>query len=73
MHNWKNGMEDIWFAVKDPNEYYFNVEAVKIRRQVIAPYRSNGKPKDWEETTEDWEDWITWEEWTEEIQETEGS
>ena len=52
MHNWKNGMEDIWFAVKDPNDYYFNVEAVKIRRQVIAPYRTNGKPKDWEETTE---------------------
>lgn len=52
MHNWKNGMEDIWFAVKNPNDYYFNVEAVKIRRQVIAPYRANGKPKDWEETTE---------------------
>lgn len=52
MHNWKNGMEDIWFAVKKPNDYYFNVDAVKIRRQVIAPYRSNGKPKDWEETTE---------------------
>lgn len=52
MHNWKNGMEDIWFAVKDPNNYYFNVEAVKIRRQVIAPYRANGQPKDWEETTE---------------------
>lgn len=52
MHNWKNGMEDIWFAVKNPNDYYFNVDAVKIRRQVIAPYRANGKPKDWEETTE---------------------
>jgi site-specific DNA-methyltransferase (adenine-specific) len=25
--NWKNGMEDIWFAVKNPNDYYFNVEA----------------------------------------------
>ena len=48
--NWKNSMEDIWFAVKDPNNYYFNVEAVKMRRQVIAPYRTNGKPKDWEET-----------------------
>ena len=52
MHNWKNGMEDIWFAVNNPNDYYFNVDAVKIRRQVIAPYRANGKPKDWEETTE---------------------
>lgn len=50
MHNWKNGMEDIWFAVNNPNDYYFDVEAVKIRRQVIAPYRTNGKPKDWEET-----------------------
>lgn len=52
MHNWKNGMEDIWFAVKSPDDYYFNVDAVKIRRQVIAPYRSKGKPKDWEETSE---------------------
>ena len=50
LHNWKNGMEDIWFAVKDPNRYYFNVDAVKIRRQVIAPYRVQGQPKDWEET-----------------------
>ncbi|MBR0177451.1 MAG: site-specific DNA-methyltransferase [Bacteroidales bacterium] len=52
MHNWENGMEDIWFAVKNPNDYYFNVDAVKIRRQVIAPYRESGKPKDWEETSE---------------------
>jgi len=46
--NWKNGMEDIWFAVKNPDDYYFNVEAVKIKRKVIAPYKENGKPKDWE-------------------------
>lgn len=46
--NWKNGMEDIWFAVKNPEDYYFNVEAVKIKRKVIAPYKENGKPKDWE-------------------------
>ena len=52
MHNWKNGMEDIWFAVNNPNDYYFNVEAVKVCRQVIAPYRTDGKPKDWEETSE---------------------
>lgn len=50
MHNWKNGMEDIWFAVKDPDNYYFDVESVKVRRQVIAPYRLDGKPKDWEES-----------------------
>jgi len=49
-HNWKNGMEDIWFAVKDPNDYYFDVESVMVKRRVIAPYRENGKPKDWEET-----------------------
>ena len=49
--NWKNGMEDIWFATKS-REYTFNVEDVKIRRKVIAPYKVNGKPKDWEETKE---------------------
>ena len=49
--NWKNSMEDIWFAVKDPKHYYFNVEAVMMRRKVLAPYREKGKPKDWEETT----------------------
>lgn len=49
-HNWKNGMEDIWFGVKDKNNYYFNVEAVKVKRRVIAPYKVNGQPKDWEET-----------------------
>lgn len=50
LNNWKNGMEDIWMAVKNPTNYYFNVEAVKIRRKVIAPYKVNGVPKDWEET-----------------------
>lgn len=48
--NWKNGMEDIWFAVKNPNDYYFDVEAVKMKRKVIAPYKENGKPKDWNES-----------------------
>lgn len=47
--NWKNGMEDIWFATVG-NEYTFNLEAVKVRKKVIAPYRVDGKPKDWEET-----------------------
>lgn len=45
--NWKNGMEDIWFGVKDPKQYCFNVEAVKIMRMVMAPYKKNGQPKDW--------------------------
>ena len=50
--NWKNSMEDIWFAVRDPQAYYFNVDAVKIRRKVLAPYRQDGQPKDWEESDE---------------------
>lgn len=48
--NWKNAMEDIWFAVKNPKDYYFDVESVKMKRKVIAPYRVDGKPKDWEAT-----------------------
>lgn len=51
--NWKNGMEDIWFAVKNPDDYYFDLEAVKIKRRVIAPYReggAGGKPKDWDDS-----------------------
>ena len=47
--NWKNGLEDIWFATKS-NKYTFNLDAVKIRKKVIAPYKVDGKPKDWEET-----------------------
>ena len=50
--NWKNSMEDIWFAVKDPHNYYFDVESVKMKRKVLAPYRINGRPKDWEATEE---------------------
>ena len=47
--NWKNAMEDIIFATVG-TDYYFNLDAVKVRRQVIAPYKVDGKPKDWEET-----------------------
>jgi site-specific DNA-methyltransferase (adenine-specific) len=47
--NWKNGAEDIWFATMS-NQYTFNIEAVKLKRQVIAPYTLNGQPKDWQET-----------------------
>ncbi|MPN29971.1 hypothetical protein SDC9_177428 [bioreactor metagenome] len=32
------------------NDYYFNVENVKLKRKVIAPYKIDGKPKDWEAT-----------------------
>lgn len=49
LRNWKNGMEDIWFATVS-DQYTFNVEDVKIRRRVMAPYREGGVPKDWEET-----------------------
>ena len=51
LRNWKNGMEDIWFATVSKT-YTFHVDDVKIRRRVIAPYRVDGKPKDWEETAE---------------------
>lgn len=46
--NWKNSMEDIWFAVKNPDDYYFDLESVKIKRKVIAPYKENGTAKDWQ-------------------------
>ena len=48
--NWKNAMEDIWFAVKNQNDYYFDVKSVMIKRKVIATYKVNGKPKDWDES-----------------------
>jgi len=48
--NWKNCSEDIWFFTVSEN-YYFNVDAVMLKRQVIAPYTDrNGDPKDWTET-----------------------
>ncbi|MDQ1327999.1 MAG: hypothetical protein QG641_1284 [Candidatus Poribacteria bacterium] len=47
--NWKNCSEDIWFCTMSSN-YYFDVDAVKIKRKVIAPYKcEDGKPKDWED------------------------
>lgn len=48
--NWKNCSEDIWFCTVS-DEFYFNVEAVKLKKKVIAPYKtSDGKPKDWAKT-----------------------
>jgi len=48
--NWKNSSEDIWFCTVS-NNYTFNVNAVKMRRRVLAPYtRDNGVPKDWTNT-----------------------
>jgi len=49
--NWKNACEDIWFATLS-NDYYFDAAAVMQRKKVLAPYRENGKPKDWAETAE---------------------
>jgi site-specific DNA-methyltransferase (adenine-specific) len=48
--NWKNCSEDIWFCTMS-DDYFFDVEAVKLKKKVIAPYRDvEGAPKDWEET-----------------------
>jgi len=50
MRNWKNSMEDIWFATVSAKDFTFNVDDVKMRRKVIAPYKVDGKPKDWIES-----------------------
>ena len=47
--NWKNGIEDVYFATVS-DEYTFNLKDVMQRKKVLAPYRENGKPKDWEQT-----------------------
>lgn len=45
--NWKNSSEDIWFCTTSKS-FTFNVNAVKLRRKVMAPYRNeDGTPKDW--------------------------
>ena len=45
--NWKNCSEDIWFGTLSA-DYTFNIDAVKLRRRVIAPYTDeSGAPKDW--------------------------
>lgn len=47
--NWKNCSEDIWF-LSLKNEIKFNIEQVKIKRKVLAPYKDSvGNPKDWNE------------------------
>ncbi len=49
--NWKNASEDIWFATVS-NDYTFNLDAVKLKRKVIAPYTDTaGRPKDWHNTS----------------------
>lgn len=49
--NWKNCSEDIWFCTKSSN-YTFNLDAVKTKRKVLAPYKEDGKPKDWSASEE---------------------
>lgn len=49
--NWKNALEDIWFATKS-DDYTFHLDKVKLRRRVMAPYKADGKPKDWQKTNE---------------------
>lgn len=46
--NWKNASEDLWFATVG-DSYRFDPDAVRIRKRVVAPYREDGKPKDWTE------------------------
>ena len=49
--NWKNNSEDIWFCTVG-SQYCFNVDDVKFRRPVIAPYRRRDQsPKDWHESS----------------------
>jgi site-specific DNA-methyltransferase (adenine-specific) len=50
--NWKKCAEDIWFFTLS-DDYHFDVNAVMLKRQVIAPYTDpNGAPKDWNETND---------------------
>ncbi len=52
LNNWKNNTEDIWFCTVS-RQYTFNVDMVKVKRKVIAPYRTeDGCPKDWREEAE---------------------
>lgn len=49
--NWKNASEDIWFATVS-DDYVFNVDNLKLKRRVLAPYTdTNGVPKDWQKTS----------------------
>ena len=50
--NWKNSAEDIWFSTVS-DDYVFNIDSVKIKRKVLAPYTDfNGEPKDWKKTSQ---------------------
>lgn len=50
--NWKNNSEDIWFCTVS-EQYTFNVEDVKLKRLIVAPYTDEeGQPKDWVDAQE---------------------
>ena len=49
LKNWKNCSEDIWYFSNGDNPK-FNLDSVKLKRKVIAPYKENGVPKDWQDT-----------------------
>jgi site-specific DNA-methyltransferase (adenine-specific) len=50
LRNWKNCCEDIWFFTVS-SQYTFNVQSVKLKRRVLAPYTDrDGQPRDWERT-----------------------
>jgi len=52
--NWKNCIEDIYFWVVNDKHYTFNIDDVKIKRKVIAPYKTDDwEAKDWAEE-KDW-------------------
>ncbi len=47
-NNWKNNIEDIWFVTKSKN-YYFNIDAVMIKRKVNFGYHNvDGSNRDWD-------------------------
>jgi len=49
LSNWKNASEDIWHCTRS-DDYKFYVDRVKLKRKVIAPYRTeDGAPKDWDD------------------------
>ena len=46
--NWKNSYEDIWYCTLS-DKFTFTTEAVKLKRLVRAPYKTDdGNPKDWQ-------------------------
>ena len=50
--NYKNAAEDIWFATVS-DDYVFNVEDIKLKRRILAPYTDDcGSPKDWQKTSQ---------------------